>query len=621
MEDARRNRREKSAAVLLGLALGLVALEVMLRILGVACERRGPEPSTPARGDQRTILCLGDSFTWGMGASADMTWPRQLERLLNAGGGQRYVVVNRGMAGQNSTWLLTMLKGNLEATRPDLVILCTGSSNSWDPYGSPPAGQAPSQAGGVEPKPDFASKVRDQLYRVRVFRLAKLLYVAAREAREKAAETQRLAALEEARRAFQAKVVREIPQERVSLARDCFQKGREAQRSRRVDEAAECFRQGIAANPYEASNYLGLAEGQAERFDYPKVVEWCRKALEADPYATEPYLAMAVALISMHQAEPALECLARARELAPKDPGVLSRLSESFARLQRFPEALACLDQALACGPQYRGVVLQARASVYELMQEYDRAIADTLEVMRAGQNPERSCRTLGDLYLRKGEPLKAIPFYQQGLQRRLDINLILGVARCYKNLRRMDQALKYFEWAASVSESQAAKELADCYREAGQEAKAMEWYRRALKLRPDSLAGQIRMNLSSRRANPRGSAGPGSGPAAPVRFSPVEAWIRADLAKAIALCRQSGALVLMHDYPGDEVRRDVLRAIASENGVPFVDHHPTFRVLTDPEKYFAPDMHCNDLGYGLMARDLLPKVVELLPTRRPVGR
>ena len=31
--------------------------------------------------------------------------------------------------------------------------------------------------------------------------------------------------------------------------------------------------------------------------------------------------------------------------------------------------------------------------------------------------------------------------------------------------------------------------------------------------------------------------------------------------------------------------------------------------------------MHCNDLGYGLMARDLLPKVVELLPTRRPVGR
>jgi hypothetical protein len=99
-----------------------------------------------------------------------------------------------------------------------------------------------------------------------------------------------------------------------------------------------------------------------------------------------------------------------------------------------------------------------------------------------------------------------------------------------------------------------------------------------------------------------------------------VEAWIRADLATAIARCRESGALVLMHDYPIDDVRSDVLRAIASENQVPFVDHHPSFRALAEPEKYFAPDTHCNDLGYEVMARDLKPKVLEMLSSKPPRG-
>ena len=616
MEGARRNWKEKSAAVLLGLAVGLVALEVMLRALGVACERRGPEPSTPARSDQRTILCLGDSFTWGMGARADMTWPRQLERRLNQGGGQRYVVVNRGMAGQNSAWLLAMLQGNLEATHPDLVILCTGSANAWDPYGSAPAAQA---TGGATPQPGSLATVRDGLYRVRVFRLAKLLYLAALEAGEKAAKTRRLAALQADRQAFQARVARAISREQGLRARDCFQKGREAQQSGRADQAAEYFKQGIAANPYDPSNYLGLARCQEERFDYPKVVEWCRKALEADPYATDPYLAMAGALISMHQSEAALECLDQARDLAPRDLILLTRLSQYYAHLQRFSEALACLDRALAVDPRQRFVVLQERAYVHEQMQEYDLAIADSLEALRVGGSVDRGCRTLGDLYLRKGQPLQAIPFYERGLKARPSIDLVLGLARCYRELGRRDEALQYYQRAAAEREGDAAKELADCYREAGQGAKALEWYRRALKLRPDSLAGDLRSKLEpARHSLPPAPPGRRLATPEPLRLSPVETWLRSDTAKVIALCRRSGALVLMHGYPGNQVRPDVLSLIASENDVPFVDHLPTFNALTDPEKYFAPDRHCNDLGYGLMARDLLPKVVELLSTRRP---
>ena len=64
------------------------------------------------------ILCLGDSHTYGIGASAEHAWPRQLEGLLNArGGGTQYRVVNGGVPGFNSSQVLLALEEMTDLAR------------------------------------------------------------------------------------------------------------------------------------------------------------------------------------------------------------------------------------------------------------------------------------------------------------------------------------------------------------------------------------------------------------------------------------------------------------------------------------------------------------------------
>ncbi len=621
MSGSRAILKERASAFLLGLVVTLVVMEIALRALGAFSETTDAPITAPARSGSQVILCVGDSFTKGSGARADMSWPRQLERMLNEGRGQQFAVVNRGMSGQNTAWLLQMLQQNLDTTRPDLVILCSGGANRWDSYGAPAAVGVAREAPDARSQSGLVPALRDGLYRVRVFRLAKLVYLAALQEREKAAKAQRQAALEAGRKAWQAKVAMAASAEQWRLSEAWWNKGWEARRSSGLGEAIECFRNGIRANPHDVRNYLAIAEGQEASDDFPKVVEWCNKALEVDPYSAEVHLMLARAYIEMRSQDKALEYLVQARELAPGQPFTLIRVSDCYARMQRYTDALECLEYALSCDPSSRGAVLQERAVIYGMMREYDRALADAQEALRAGVNPGQGNFQLGTLYMDQGEPAKALPYLQEAARLQTDSPTLRSLARCYRDLGRVDEALKHFERLATLSPADGAEDLADFYRELGREASARAWYRKAIEARPGNRAMGIRNKMRvTGPARPEKIQWDRLAPAVDSQLvlTPVEAWVRSDLARAIALCRQAGAKVLMHDYPIDDVRSEVMRAIASENGVPFVTHQPSFRTLAQPEKYFAPDMHCNDLGYGVMARDLKPAVLKMLPPKRP---
>lgn len=141
---------------ILGAGLGLAAVELGLRAGGALVRpgpARGPEP---AGGAQRavTILCLGDSTTYGQGAS-DVTpvaagsfrpvaygageagedrcsYPSRLQQLLDASGGaRRYRVVKAAVPGINSSQLLHRLPAYLVQFHPDVVILQIGMNDTW----------------------------------------------------------------------------------------------------------------------------------------------------------------------------------------------------------------------------------------------------------------------------------------------------------------------------------------------------------------------------------------------------------------------------------------------------------------------------------------------------------
>jgi tetratricopeptide (TPR) repeat protein len=96
-----------------------------------------------------------------------------------------------------------------------------------------------------------------------------------------------------------------------------------------------------------------------------------------------------------------------------------------------------------------------------------------------------------------------------------------------------------------------------------------------------------------------------------------LQVWLTRDLKTIRDLCRQHGARLFLVTYPLQDDRfgvNDQIAELASKLGVPLVDNQKRFmKMKTEPDfmqKYFAPDGHCNDAGYGLMA-DTAYRVLE----------
>ncbi len=82
------------------------------------------------RAGDRVVLCIGDSYTYGMGASTRAaSYPAQLERILREELADRWCVVNDGWPGRASREALQRLDDNLRRYRPELVYVIIGTND------------------------------------------------------------------------------------------------------------------------------------------------------------------------------------------------------------------------------------------------------------------------------------------------------------------------------------------------------------------------------------------------------------------------------------------------------------------------------------------------------------
>ena len=77
------------------------------------------------------ILLLGDSFPQGLQVELDETFPKQVERRLNAAApaGRRIEVINTGVGGYSTTNELLFYRSEGRKYRPDLVLLAFNTEN------------------------------------------------------------------------------------------------------------------------------------------------------------------------------------------------------------------------------------------------------------------------------------------------------------------------------------------------------------------------------------------------------------------------------------------------------------------------------------------------------------
>lgn len=137
MKKIETNLRQKIGLLILGFIAALVFLELLLRIFGGAylLYRQGFNGSKNNIRSVYRILCLGDSFTLGVGAGKEEDYPAQLKNMLKKSKPQKYFeVINKGVGGYNSAEVLYYLDKNLDKYEPDLVILMIGTNDGHNTH-------------------------------------------------------------------------------------------------------------------------------------------------------------------------------------------------------------------------------------------------------------------------------------------------------------------------------------------------------------------------------------------------------------------------------------------------------------------------------------------------------
>ena len=81
-------------------------------------ERVQPKPA-----GVRRLVCLGDSFTWGVGVLFDDAWPQRVERTLSRTRGERWEAVNLAEPGMNAVEQVSRLDSEGFGYGPDVVVL------------------------------------------------------------------------------------------------------------------------------------------------------------------------------------------------------------------------------------------------------------------------------------------------------------------------------------------------------------------------------------------------------------------------------------------------------------------------------------------------------------------
>lgn len=111
-----------------------ILVEVLLQIgaLGVYLLNRSPSQHEQQSGG-KVVLCVGDSWTHGMGCSDSMkhSYPAELERLLREQEEATWRVANGGQSGQNSRDVLLRLESQLQENQPSIVCVLVGRNDRW----------------------------------------------------------------------------------------------------------------------------------------------------------------------------------------------------------------------------------------------------------------------------------------------------------------------------------------------------------------------------------------------------------------------------------------------------------------------------------------------------------
>ena len=320
------SKKHRAIAFFAGIIICILAIECALRIVGAIYAHRSVTDQGTRNPSQYTILCVGDSVTFGLGAPRTQSYPAQLERLLNAKESKRtYTVINRGRPGQNTAQLLETLEGDIREVEPDIVTVLTGGSNLWNYWGY----QAYRQRG------KYLSWMHDQLYRIRLYKLVKLLCLN-----------------------IPSKTQRKEPNKHASI--QALEPDEET-----IDLSDESI--ATAHKTRSSETYWKIGRAYMEKGDYDQALNWFREGINIDPMFSRNYEAIGWLYYQQKLYDKALPWFMKALDRSPSDPHCYDGIAQIFSELLLYDEAIDFFTKEKAQNPVAKDFLL-----MFKLKEEMD---------------------------------------------------------------------------------------------------------------------------------------------------------------------------------------------------------------------------------------------------------
>lgn len=402
--------KKKLFVLVLGALSALLLLEAGLRLFGAFETREGsPRISNDARAD---ILCLGDSFTFGLGASPLQSYPAQLRKLLETAPGAPSLAI-KGFPGENSSEILAKTAGILDTVQPKTAIVLLGVSNLWNLRGFH----------------DFQSgRARKTafLHHFKIYRLQSYLKEHLRLEKLGQADESGLTVLDREQAADYAD---EPAATSDAASPDTLLKAARAHiRAGRYDAAIALLNKALEKTTDKADLYSALADAYQNSSRPREAEEMLSKAIALQPKRHEFYTALGRLYAEIEQWEKSSASFDKAQALEQKDFDLYAARGEALKHraesmkasnskippkaMKLYALAIENLSRAAELAPAQAGSCYSDMADIYLLLGEQGKALKALKDGVDAAPSYRYNHARLANLYRERGEYAAAVRFF-----------------------------------------------------------------------------------------------------------------------------------------------------------------------------------------------------------------
>jgi tetratricopeptide (TPR) repeat protein len=436
------NIKTKQIAVIAGgILFTLVLLESALRLGGfihLSIQEHRNLKAIKEKGEYR-ILCLGESTTMGQ-------WPPFLEKILNKQDiGIKFAVIDKGLAGTNTSRILSDLESNLDKYQPDMVITMMGANDE-----------------GILHYKDVKNDNSVLFRNIKVYKFAKMIWMYVKN--------------EFQNNVLHKKNLLKLPME-TELNAD------KKNNPLNVGSLLKKAQKNVSENEDELMNLGQNFRGQGK---YEEAETYFKKVIEVNPKNESAYIRLGWCFREQGKYEEAETYFKRAIEINPENDGAYSGLGLCFREQGKYEESESYFKRAIEVNPEND----DAYSGLGWCFRDQDKHKEKTeIYFKRAIEiNPKNTSAYmgLGWCYIDQGKYEEAEIYFK----RAIEINpkndgAYSGLDLCFRDQGKYEESESYFKRAIEINPKNdgAYRGLGKCYRDQGKYEEAETYFKRAIEL------------------------------------------------------------------------------------------------------------------------------------------